>query len=57
MKHKHTWKLAYSLKYQGKTEYKYRCEVCEETKVERTAPKTIERASNRGGEFSTNWRP
>lgn len=57
MKHEHEWAISYSLKIGDKVTVAYICP-CGERKEEVVdkVPR-VERASNRGGEFSTNWKP
>ena len=53
--HKHEWKLSYTLKIGEVVNTTYYCKPCGAFKKEEGKPAEKERASNMGGEFSTNW--
>jgi hypothetical protein len=54
MSHKHTWELAYRSTHNGIKEDRYHCPKCNEFET-RPATDKQTRASNMGGDFSTNW--
>ncbi len=56
VKHQHDFKLSYTIKDKTGTKAMYYCKECGDFRESEELPKQ-KRASNMGGEFSTNWRP
>lgn len=55
-KHTHEWRLSYTMKTSEGTTTMYYCKWCKSFKPGKPKEQ-VERGSNRGGEFSTGWRP